>query len=101
MFAAKLKNTGDIKRIPQCTGDHHGLCLSLPECGLQLVRADVASGGVVINENGDRSILKNRGNGRGESCGYRDHLIARLDSFVIWEFMCGQRGESHKICRGT
>ena len=82
-------------------GDHYGLGLSLPECGLQLVCTNVAGGRIVINEDGDRSILKNRGNGRGKSCGHRDHLVTGLDSLVSRELVRGQCGESHQIRRGT
>ena len=99
IFAAKLKNTGDVERISQCMGDHHGLGLSLPECGLQLVCADVASDGIVINEDGDRSILKNRGNGRGESCSHRDHFVPGHDPFVRRKLVRGEGGESDEICR--
>ena len=82
VLTAELENRGDREGISQGVGDHDGLGFSRRIRSLQLLGADVSSGRIVIDKDGDGSGLNDRRNGGRKPCSDGNHFISGLDAFV-------------------
>ncbi len=101
VLAAKFEDGADVEGIAQGVGDHDGLGLAGDKGGLELLGADVARNGVVIEEDGDGAELDDGRDGGGETGGDGDDLIAGQDAFVRGELVRGERGEGDEVGRGA
>lgn len=99
VLAAKLQHGTEIEGIAEGVGDHHGLGLAGDVGGLELVGADVAGGGVVVDEDGNRAELDDGGDGRGKPGGHGDNFVAVPDAFVLRQLVRGEGGEGDEVGR--
>jgi hypothetical protein len=101
VLTAELEDGSDREGIAQSVGYHDGLCFARRVCSLQLLGADVSSGRIVIDKDGDGSRLNNRRNRGRKPCGDRYNFIAELDAFVRWQLVSGECGEGDEIGGGA
>ena len=99
--SAKFQHGTEIEGVAQRVGDHHGLRFSGGEGGFELIDADVAGGGIVVDEDGHGAGLDDRGDGGGEAGGDGDDFVAGLNAAGRGELVGRERGEGDEVGGGA
>ena len=101
MPSAEAEDRGQVERVAERVGDHHGLGLPGHVGRLELRDVQVAGDGVVVDEDGDGAVLDDGRDGGREAGGAGDDLVAGPDASGGRQLVRGQGAQRDEVRGGA